>query len=138
MRSKKLTLVLHHVVFAGAVVSLCSLPPITGQSPHLITASAEKLLRLHSMPTNSNLLSKTKENGKINSVQFHPKGIKTLVWDGKVPSSLAGDLNKEADGTLKPVNDVLDDVWGNMATVEDEEQEEGREEEHRHQRRRPH
>lgn len=96
------------------------------------------------MPINTDHLTRTKENGKIQSVQFHPKGVRTLVWDGKVPqgpsSIIAGDLIEESDRLLPFTNDALDDAWGNMATVGDaEEEDEDHEDEHRNQRRRrPH
>jgi predicted 3-demethylubiquinone-9 3-methyltransferase (glyoxalase superfamily) len=85
------------------------------------------------MPVNTNLLRKTKENGKIESVQFHVKGVKNLVWDGVVPeaTSSSSDVVVE-DESEDPSSNGPDDIWQNMATVGEEE----RNDEHRAQRRR--
>lgn len=86
------------------------------------------------MPVNTNLLRKTKENGKIESVQFHVKGVRNLLWDGVVPGATSlsvGDAVGE-DVSEDPASNGQDDIWQNMATVGEEE----RIDEHRSQRRR--
>lgn len=128
-------------VFTGAAISLCALPPSQGSitGSRLVTASTEKLLRMHDMPVSHDLIRKNKENGKIRSTKFYEDGVSNVVWDGVIPQAgpeeRAGGGNGEQGGSSSHVIDVdaeEDDIWERMAPIEDESDEA----EHRTQRRR--
>lgn len=86
------------------------------------------------MPLNANVLHKTKENGKIESVQFHVEGVRNIVWDGVVPeaTSVPGSDDVLHDEDEDPTTNGQDDIWQNMPIVGEDEGSD----EHRSQRRR--
>ncbi|UZJ54752.1 hypothetical protein CBS101457_004072 [Exobasidium rhododendri] len=130
-------------VFSGAATSLCSLPPYQGsrKRSNLATASTEKLLRMHDMPLNADLLHKTKENGKIVSTKFYEDGVTNLIWDGVIPRASLIEQGGDSDGgggegesgNLAADQDD-DDVWQRMAPIDDDDDDEPQQ--HHHQRRR--
>ncbi|PWN31458.1 uncharacterized protein FA14DRAFT_109437, partial [Meira miltonrushii] len=83
----------------GAVLSMESLPAINNNrgDSYLVTASADRLLRLHSVPVDSQaatidvsaedapMRKSTKQKGQTLSSQFMREGANVIAWDGVVP-----------------------------------------------------
>lgn len=140
----------------GAVLAMESLPAIKNYegTSYLVTASADRLLRLHSVPidpqaasfyTNaddSSLRKSTKYKGQTLSSQFMPEGVNAVVWDGILPK--IEPLNKGANGVQEEEDDDIetvpvedDGMWDAMATIdEDDVQQHSERQEGRSKRRR--
>lgn len=122
----------------GAVLSMEALPAIKNNpgSSYLITASADRLLRLHSVPIDSQaatigtsaedvpLRKSTKQKGQTLSSQFMREGANVIAWDGVVPEaeqsvkSNSENVEEDIDEAL-PVED--DGMWDAMATIDEDD-----------------
>lgn len=122
----------------GAVLSMESLPAIKNNEgiSYLVTASADRLLRLHSVPIDPQaapidvsvedvpLRKSTKQKGQTLSSQFMQEGANVIAWDGIVPEaerlvkSDSGTLEENIDEAL-PVED--DGMWDAMATIDEDD-----------------
>lgn len=129
----------------GTVTSLQVLPPMTAEpaDAHLVSASADRLVRLHTLPmptaaeAHDEERRMTKRKGTTLASVFMRDGVTTVAWDGVVPqgrldhehtsktgrngrAAERGGVDRRATGedASGDDEDEDDDVWDRMATIE--------------------
>lgn len=123
----------------GAVLSMESLPVIKNNEDisYLVTASADRLVRLHSIPIDPQaatidisaeeipLRKSTKQKGQTISSQFLREGSNIISWDRIVPQA---ERSIGKDGLVNAVEDINealpvedDGMWDAMATIDEDD-----------------